>query len=154
MPAAPQNKKNVFTDTAGGKASYNTKQKICGGAELHVLPYTDIQGYYYPYDEGGKIALSYGLLDDPELARFVLAHECGHRILEKGSNIAENGHDEEYAADCWAVRYLLTQQDFAAIYAHIALQQHDPLPDSKTHPSSKKRIESVKRCAAEVGVTL
>ncbi len=86
-------------------------------------------------------------MTDPNLYRFILAHECGHhahRHVESWPESAEANAQRELEADCWGAQVIAQQLDSAALMAAFN--------DANTQgPFGQQRNATIQRCAASMG---
>lgn len=86
-------------------------------------------------------------MQDQNLYRFILAHECGHhanRHPESWPESAEANAQRELQADCWGAQTIAGQLDSMALQAAFN--------DAQTQgPFGQQRIAMIQQCAAGMG---
>jgi len=86
-------------------------------------------------------------MQDQNLYRFILAHECGHhahRHVESWPESAEANAQRELQADCWGAQTIAGQLDAMALQAAFS--------DARTQgPFGQQRIAMIQQCAASMG---
>ncbi len=104
------------------------------------------------HDQNGPIIFirSDGM-QNPDLYRFILAHECGHHAHQNVSSppvSAEDNARRELDADCWAATLMAQQGDYAAINA--ALQDVTASPYYGQGPAPQSRYATIQQCAGQL----
>lgn len=128
-----------------------------GQAEALQNPYCMISTYHnesVPYrgfamigPDGPVIYVRSDGMQDQNLYRFILAHECGHhahRHVESWPESAQANAQRELQADCWGAQTIASQFDSMALQAAFS--------DAQTQgPFGQQRIAMIQQCAAGSG---
>ncbi len=107
------------------------------------------RGFATHDQQGPVIFIRSDGMQNPDLYRFILAHECGHHAHQNVSTppaSAEDNARRELDADCWAAGLMAQQGDFAAINA--ALQDITASPYYGQGPTPQSRYATVQQCAS------
>jgi len=109
-----------------------------------TVPY---RGFAMNGPNGAVIYIRSDGMQDQNLYRFILAHECGHhahRHPDSWPESAEANAQRELDADCWGAQMIAGQLDSMALQAAFL--------DAQTQgPFGQQRIATIQRCAASMG---
>lgn len=89
-------------------------------------------------------------MQNPDLFRFILAHECGHHAHQNVSTppvSAEDNARRELDADCWAATTMSQRGDAAAINA--ALEDVAASGYDGRGPTPQARYAAIQQCAGQ-----
>lgn len=151
-PDAEQNASQDFSSQnygAGPGQQGQLQNAYCTVRTFHndAVPF---RGFATHDQNGPIIFIRSDGMQNADLYRFILAHECGHHAHQNVSSppvSAEDNARRELDADCWAATLMAQQGDTAAINA--ALQDVQASPYYGQGPTPQSRYATIQQCAGQ-----